>query len=138
MTAKSVKTMDRAWLNDMARRPLITPIDFLKSRPVIAGFKHPRAKNSRREREIAEACLFFFGLSCQMQRHVWVIDHEDADYDFVAVWKNNNDEYFTPIQLKEVVPTRLNPNDSIQSRIDGLAKYVSVDLAVAIRINRQI
>jgi len=34
-----------------------------------------------------------------MGRPVWVIDHEGADYDFVAVWKNNRDNYYAPTQL---------------------------------------
>jgi hypothetical protein len=131
--------MDRAWLNHIAKRPLITPIDYLKSRPRIPQVKRQRAIKSKREREIVEACLFSFGLSCLIQRLVWVIDDEDADYDFVAFWHDDNeDDWFVPIQLKEVVPTRLNPDASIQSVIDSLAKYGSPNLSVAIRVNQQI
>jgi hypothetical protein len=74
-----------------------------------------------------------------MERPVWVVDDEDNDYDFVAVWENNGDNYFTHTQLKEVVPERLNVEASVQSIIDKLAaKYpVSDDLTVAIRVNRQ-
>jgi hypothetical protein len=132
--------MDSAWFNDIAKRPRITPTNVLQPlRPL--RFLDPkdkrRAIKSKREREIVDACLFCFGLSCRMQRLVWVVDADDADYDFVAVWKTNNgDDYFLPVQLKEVVPKRLNPNDSIQSIIDRLAKY-GPDLSVAIRVNRQ-
>jgi hypothetical protein len=137
------KTMDRAWLNDMAKRSRINPTDVLKevSRASLTVGVGPKVKGLRattpkRRREIAEACLFCFGWACRIGRPVWVVDDEGADYDFVAVWKNNGDEFFTPVQLKEVVPTRLNPDASIQSIIDGLGKY-SKDLSVAIRVNQR-
>jgi hypothetical protein len=71
-----------------------------------------------------------------MGQPVWVVDHEDSDYDFVAVRENNGDYYFSPTQLKEVIQKRVNPEASVQSVIDELAKY-SGDLTVAIRVNQQ-
>jgi hypothetical protein len=136
--------MDRAWLNDMARRlqdKPINPVDVLKKTPRLMGFKGKgRAVKELRRRELADACLFCYGLSCRMDRSVFVIDHEGADYDFVAVWKNNEDHMFAPVQLKEVVPQRLNPQASIQSIIDKLPEQFprSTDLTVAIRVNRHV
>jgi hypothetical protein len=72
-----------------------------------------------------------------MGRSVWVVDHEGSDYDFVAVSQNNGDNYFAPTQLKEVIPQRVNPQASVQSVIDELAKY-SEGLTVAIRVNQQV
>jgi hypothetical protein len=139
MNAKSVTTMDRAWLNYIAKLPLITPIDNLKSRPRIPQVKRRRAIPSQREREIVDACIFCSGLSRLMKREVWVIDDEDADYDFVAFWHDDyGNDCFVPVQLKEVVPTHLNPHASIQSVIDSLAKYGSPNLSVVIRVNQRI
>ena|SRR5277367_912003 len=137
--------MDRAWLNDIAKRPRINPTDVLKEiGPLkegvdrkVRGFRAPRLK---RKREIIEACLFCFGLSCRMERPVWVVDHEAFDYDFVAVSENNGNNFFAPTQLKEVVPNHLNQLSSVQSVIDKVAHAypASPDLTVAIRINRHI
>jgi hypothetical protein len=140
------ETMDRAWLNYIAKRPRINPGDFLKLRPLIPEVKRRRAIPSKRERELAEACLFCHGLSCRMERQVLVIDDrgdvdDHDDYDFVALFEDDSNERFCPIQLKEVVPKRLNPDPhlSVQSVIDGLAKYAPRgDLSVAIRVNRTI
>src|SRR5712671_3482308 len=135
--------MDRAWLNDMAKRAKrnrINPTDVLKQfRPLAVGVDPKvaglRTGKLKRRREIVEACLFCYGLSCRMERPVWLIDHEGADYDVVVAWENNRDNYFAPTQLKEVIQKRVNPEASVQSVIDGLAKYpVSTGLTVAIRV----
>jgi hypothetical protein len=131
--------MDRAWLNDISKRPLITPLDFMKGRDPIPAVQSPRAIPSKRERELVEASIFCLGLSCGMERAVHVIDHDDADYDFVARWREDDGRYtFLPVQLKEVVPTRLNPRVSVQTVIDSLQKYASRNLTVAIRVNQSI
>jgi hypothetical protein len=138
--------MDRAWLNDMAKRAKlnrINPADVLKQfRPLAVGadpkVKGLRTAKLKRRREIVEASLFCYGLSCRTERPVWVIDHEGADYDLVATWENNGDNYLAPTQLKEVIQKRVNPEASVQSVIDGLAKYpVSTGLTVAIRVNQE-
>jgi hypothetical protein len=133
--------MDRAWLNDIVKRERINPADYLKkfgpltkgSEPKLQGL---RGRKLKRTREIFEACLFCYGLSCRMGSAVWVVDHEV--YDFVTVRTKNGDHYFSRTQLKEVVPKRLNPEASVQSEIDKvIAKYpVSTGLTVAIRVNQ--
>jgi hypothetical protein len=131
--------MDRAWLNDIRKRPLITPLDFLKGRELIPKVQHARAIIPGRERELAEACIFSFGLSCAMERTVHVIDHHDADYDFVARWREDDGEFtHLPVQLKEVVPTRLNAKASVQAVIDGVQKKQYRNLTVAIRVNQSV
>ena len=39
-----------------------------------------RSNALKRERELAEASLFCYGLSCRMGQPIWGIDHEDSDY----------------------------------------------------------
>jgi hypothetical protein len=141
------RPMDKAWLNDMARRCRINPIDILKTTPRLINYKgndegKGRAINDQSKRELADACLFCYGLSCRMGCPVLVVvdDREDRDYDFIAVWKNNEDNMFSPVQLKEVVPQRLNAQASIQSIIGKLPEqyHRSPDLTVAIRVNRHV
>jgi hypothetical protein len=135
--------VDRAWLNDMAKRPRIDPADFLKSfRPLMKGIDPKthglRASGQKRQRELVEACLFSYGLACA-GKPTWIVDHEGADYDFVIIQQENDDDYrFSPTQHKEVVASHRNPNASVQSVIDALTdKYpVSEGLTVAIRINQ--
>jgi hypothetical protein len=127
--------MDRASVNDISKRRLITPLDFLKGREPIPEVRRPGAI-SKRERELAEASIFSIGLSSRMERAVYVIDHEYADYDFVAKWREDDGRItYRPIQLKEVIPTRINPKASVQVVIDSLNKYTR-DLTVAIRVNQ--
>jgi hypothetical protein len=135
--------MDRAWRNAMAKCPRIVPADYLKAYSPLTGGIDPKVKGLRstalkRERELVEACLFCHGLSCRMGEPVWVVDTpEDYDYDFVAVREISSDNYFTRIQLKEVVAEHRNQNASIQSTIDELVKkYPAPDLTVAVRVNQ--
>ena len=44
-----------------------------------------RSNPLKRERELAEASLFCYDLSCRMGQPIWGIDHEDSDYDFVVL-----------------------------------------------------
>jgi hypothetical protein len=127
--------MDRAWLNDIAKRPRITPIHLLRSRRLIPVVNGSGLISSKREREIAEACLFCFGLSCRMQRLVSVVDDEQFDYDFVAHWEDDkDDDCYVPIQLKQVVSKHVNATASVQSVINSIAeKY---DSSVAIRVSQ--
>ena len=136
--------MDRAWLNDIAKHPRINPTDVLKQFGPLTGGASPKVQGlharalPKRKREIVEASLFCYGLSCRMERPVWVVDDENADYDFVAVQGINGDNQFSPVQLKEVVPKYRNKEASVQSIIDRLARYpVSAGLTVAIRANQQ-
>ena len=77
-------------------------------------------------------------MSCYLEQTVNICPVEESDYDFVARWESDPDVHFAPVQLKEVVPERLNAEASIQQAIDKLAKYPkSNNLTVAIKLNRR-
>ena len=66
-------------------------------------------------------------------------DYESSDYDYVGIYENNGAMQAFPIQLKQLVPDRLNPSTTLQAEIDKLKKYSgSSDLVVAIHVNREI
>jgi len=68
---------------------------------------------------------------------VYFAKSESQDYDFVARWFVESDQYFAPVQLKEVVPAKLNPEASLESTMRTLSKYVdSENLTVAIHLNQ--
>jgi hypothetical protein len=95
--------------------------------------RHLRTDELKPLREMREACIFVYG----MGQRFGVALAESQDYDAVATWVEGRSQHFAPIQLKEVIPHKLNPTSSVQAAVDGLAKYVdSQDLTVAIHLNR--
>ncbi|TRD11268.1 hypothetical protein FGU71_05000 [Erythrobacter insulae] len=92
------------------------------------------------ERERRDAALFCVGLSELMNCEVRFATVEDQDYDFVASSQEADAgslPKFCPVQLKEVVPSHLNANASIERVLKMLTKYVdSQDLVVAIKFNK--
>lgn len=99
-----------------------------------------RTAGLKEHREAREAAIFCFGMSCRLGTKVRFALHEAQDFDFIARWKHDEYEHFTPVQLKELVPQELNANTSLTEIVEGLRKRypTSPDLTVAIHLNRQI
>ncbi|MEQ1489182.1 MAG: hypothetical protein ABL932_01400 [Terricaulis sp.] len=96
-----------------------------------------RTNGLKREREMRDAALFCVGMSHNLGTEVLFAPVEDQDYDFVATWRTDATQHFCPVQLKEVVPTHLNPTASIQDVIGMLSHYGdSTDVSVAIKFNQ--
>ncbi len=97
---------------------------------------------NRRIRDIAEdrrCAIFCHGAGQALGAEILFAAHESADYDYVGAYKKNGALFTFPIQLKQLVPDRLNPSTSLQSEIDKLSKYADAqDLVVAIHINRKV
>lgn len=103
-----------------------------------ARTKQLRTNGLKEWREAREAALFCHGMAQRIGQPIYMSRSESQDHDFVASWGVSNEQYFTPVQLKEVVPESLNPNSSLEKVIQSLTKYVdSEDLTVAIHLNRQ-
>lgn len=96
---------------------------------------------NRRVRQIAEdrrCALFLFGASQVLARRILFAPFESRDYDYVAAYESNGIIRRFPIQLKQLVPNRLNASTNLQSEIAKLRKYgTSPSLIVAMHINRQ-
>jgi hypothetical protein len=59
------------------------------------------------------------------------------DYDIVARYIDANSLKYVPIQIKEVVPERINKNACLNQRIENLKKYTnSQETTVVIQDNR--
>jgi hypothetical protein len=124
----------------------IDPAFFLREiRKVEAGLSpnldpRIRALRDRGQEHFLEArqgCLFCYGMSQKLGVTVSFIPVERQDYDGVAVWLDGDIERYCPLQLKELVPAKLNPNDTINARLAALKKYRdSADLVVAIHHTR--
>ncbi len=88
-------------------------------------------------REAREAALFCHFMSERIGFPIRIARTESQDYDFVASWADRDTQKFAPVQLKEVVPTHLNPTADLSSVVEKLACYPdSSDLTVAIHLNQ--
>jgi hypothetical protein len=64
---------------------------------------------------------------------------ESADYDYVGAFEHPDGLARFPIQMKQLVPERLNDATNLQIEIDKLKKYTDAkDLVVAIHVNRKV
>jgi hypothetical protein len=96
-----------------------------------------RTRDLREAHESRQAALFAFGLGVALNAPVQYAHSEEQDYDAVVRYQLASGVSYLPVQLKEWVPDFLNPNATLQSELDKLAKYVdSADLAVALYLNR--
>jgi hypothetical protein len=96
-----------------------------------------RARGQRRYLEGRQGCLFCFGVGKKLGVPVLFIQTESQDYDGVAVWHEGDTEKYCPLQLKELVPPKLNPDDTINDRLAALSEYTdSADLTVVIHHTR--
>ena len=140
--------MDRSWANAAKKLEFRDPRPYLKRlreiEAKVATSNLPRAvrnlrTNSLKEwREAREAAIFCVGIADRVGQTVFLARSESHDYDFIASWVADEVQHLAPVQLKEVVPTDLNPASSVLSTVDSLqTKYVdSRDLTVAIHLNR--
>ncbi len=59
-------------------------------------------------REMREAALFCYGMGERIGSTVYFALKESQDYDFVASWVSDCIRNYAPVQIKEVVPEKLN------------------------------
>ena len=141
--------MDRAWQRYAQKLLYQDPAPFLVKlraieRKVAASDLPERVKQLRTNelkpmRELREAAIFCHGMGQRLGQTVYLARGESQDYDFVASWVVGGHQHLAPVQLKETVPPDLNIHASLQSTVDGLAKYVdSEQLTVAIHLNQQL
>jgi hypothetical protein len=77
-------------------------------------------------------------MSSLMKRPVAYAPVEHEDFDCIARWVDGDTTHYTPIQLKELPPSELSSEASLENGIAKLAKYVAgSDLCVAIYLNRR-
>ena len=97
-----------------------------------------RTRELKRFGEGRQAALFCYGMSKLLGLQVQFAQAESKDFDIIARYVVNDEVSYVPVQLKEWVPGTVNPQASLQSEIDKLAKYAdSKDLVVAFYLNRR-
>lgn len=96
-----------------------------------------RTNSQKRFREYRQAAIFCYGISLHLGTKVLFCPVERNDYDFIATWQEEDARNFAPVQLKELVPTHLNPAITLDELATKLVKYKSSeDLTVVIFLNR--
>src|SRR5690349_11892973 len=112
-------------------------IELRKLEPRVAASNLPiqvrtlRTNQLKVWREAREAALFCHFMSERTGTSIRMARTEAQDYDFIATWADGDTQKFAPVQLKEVVPTSLNPGADLSSVIGKLARYQnSSDLTV--------
>ncbi len=96
-----------------------------------------KLRNSHEQRQ---AALFTCGMAQRFPEFKFDFSQvEHADYDAVIRWYRQGELNYTPVQLKELVPTGLNADCTFDDVIAGLEKYAdSKDLVVAVFLNRRL
>ncbi len=96
-----------------------------------------RTKSLKTRGESRQCALFCHGMAQYKGLTLSYAESEESDYDFVVFCAENSS--FVPVQMKELVPEKLNPDTDLQKEIDKLSKYVdSGDLCVALYLNREL
>ncbi len=88
--------------------------------------------------ERRQCTLFAYFMSHVVGSQVDVAYCEADDYDSVMRYRMGDEIRYVPVQMKELVPEFLNPQQSLQQLLDGLkCRYPdSADLTVAVHVNR--
>lgn len=118
---------------------LLRPVQFaVAASNLPEKIKSLRTHNLRRWGETRDAALVTYGISKVLRNEsLEFAMHEDQDYDFVARRIESGTIIYTPVQLKVLVPSRINPNSTLEGEIQKLEKYsCSGDLVVVIRVSR--
>lgn len=90
-------------------------------------------------REGRQCALFCYGMSKFLGVEIFFAFNEKSDTDFVGRFETLDEVHFVPIQVKELVPDRVNSSVEIQDEINKLSKYAdSPDLVVAFHLNRNV
>lgn len=100
-----------------------------------------RTNELRWAREARQAGIFTYGMSIYQRKNMGfaLAENETCYYDFIVRFFDNNTEMFVPVQLKEWVPEKNNPKQSLNEIYEKLRKYSKQDdLTIAICINRQV
>src|SRR4051812_837589 len=81
-----------------------------------------RTSELKKYREWRDAAVFSYGLGLSRGLKIRYATLEEADYDFVAGWIEDDAWHYCPVQLKEVPPTDLNPDADLEKILIGSVK----------------
>jgi len=141
--------MDAIRLRELGRRVYRDPVPFLKRLkllddrlaevPLGPAVRQLRTNRLKEWRETRMGALFCYGMGQRLGHTVYVSRGESQDCDFVASWVRGGEQQIAPVQLKEVVPAKVNGESDLESIMASLVKYAdSKDLSVVLHLNRRV
>lgn len=101
--------------------------------PKVRRLRTNALKHVREERDGA---LFSHGLAAATGHKVYFANLEQFDYDFVTTWTVGNVRHYCPVQLKEVPPEDLAPNQSLKVLLNSFGKYQRTNTVLAVLLNQ--
>jgi len=89
--------------------------------------------------EARYAALFAYGISnAVLHLPTRFSKTEKVDFDAVMKWQKNSEDYYAPLQVKELPPDDINPDVSLDDILDKLGKYSGEDnLTIVVCLNRR-
>jgi hypothetical protein len=104
--------------------------------------KELRTNKLKHHLEKRTAAIFCYGMAGLLKKSIYFAPApaQNLDYDVVARYmdKESKTINYMPIQIKEVVPLRINAKTDLNKEIEKLKKYpVSKDTVVVIQSNRK-
>ncbi|QDE40052.1 hypothetical protein FIV34_12915 [Luteibacter pinisoli] len=105
-----------------------------------AKVRNLRTRDLKPLLELRQAAILCYGVAQVLDVPVHLAQSEADDYDFVAGYRIDGTIHYVPLQMKELVPSHLNGQATLQAELDKLkAKYRSSrDLVVGVHINRRV
>lgn len=97
-----------------------------------------RTRPLRKYNEWRQAALFCHGIGGLLGTTLYFAPGEDEAHDYVTKRLVEDTWTFTPLQLKELVPSTTNPDATLEGILADLTKYTTAaDTVVAVYINRR-
>jgi hypothetical protein len=113
--------------SELLRQGLCATVDNLRSRTL----------KELKYLEQRQAALFAYFISYAiLKKPIAYAMIEEEDYDCILWWKDKSKSRFARVQLKEIVPPRMNPEASVKKELDKLSKYGKTETIVAVHINQ--
>ena len=107
--------------------------------PVNYPVRSLRTNKLRQWRDRRIAALFAYGMSQRMPGY-WFdfAGVERSDYDAIIRYYDAEECFYTPIQIKELVPEHVNEASTVEAILQCLTKYSnSPDLVIVVYLNRR-
>jgi hypothetical protein len=96
-----------------------------------------RTNNFKSEREARDAALFAHGMAKVCGVKVLVSPGETEDCDFLTRVRVEATEHFMCVQLKELAPGDLSPNQTLEPLVAKLQRLPPSDAVLAVHLNRR-
>lgn len=140
-----MRAVPREWVALTYYKPAVVlhntrPIELMMARSDLSEkVKTLRTHRLRPFGERRQAAIFSYLIGRFTGLEVQFALFEAEDHDAIVQWRDSDTVNYVPLQLKELVPDNLNPQQTIDSILEGLAgKYrTSGDLVVGVFLNRR-